>query len=87
MPQEQKINSCGLQYVFPARLALDGAGYLSQLVQFNIAKFVICATRLFAELDVVHLFTPVSWCPKQHTPMCLAAAAPVASAAVIARHS
>ena len=40
-----------LWYVLQARMALDGSGYLSRFVQFNIAKFVSCATRLFAELD------------------------------------
>ena len=34
-----------------ARLALNGSGYLSQLVQLSVAQFVNCTTRLFAELD------------------------------------
>ena len=49
MPQEQTDQSLG--YVLQARKALDGSGYLSRLVQLNIAKFVNCTTRLFAELD------------------------------------
>ena len=47
-----------LRYVLQARLVLDGSGYLSQLVQFNIAKFVNCATRLFAELDGFFCLSP-----------------------------
>ena len=47
-----------LRYVLQAGLALDGSGCLSQLVQFNIAKFVNCATRLFAELDGFFLLSP-----------------------------
>ena len=34
-----------LRYVLQAGTALDGSGYLSQLVQLNVALFVNCATR------------------------------------------
>ena len=39
-----------LLYVLEAGMALGGSGYVSKFVQFNFAKFVNCATRLFAEL-------------------------------------
>ena len=42
-----------LRYVLQARMALDGSGYLSQLVQFNIAQFLNRATRFFAALHGV----------------------------------
>ena len=47
-----------LRYVLQARLALDGSGSLSHFVQFNIAKFVNCTTRVFGELDGFFLPSP-----------------------------
>ena len=56
MPQEQKINPSGMcfqqDWHWPALVNL------SQPVQCNIAKFVNCSTRLFAELDGFFLLGP-----------------------------
>ena len=54
VPQQVEDNAAraegqSLGYVLQARLALDGSGYLSQHVQFNVSQFVNCTTRLFAE--------------------------------------
>ena len=46
-----RAENLSFQYMFQARLTLNGSGSLSQLVQPNIAQFVDCTTRLFAELD------------------------------------
>ena len=47
----QNAEDLSLLYVLQTRMALDGSGFVSELVQFNIAKCVNCAARLFAELD------------------------------------
>ena len=59
---------------------------LSQQVTQHFASVSRCSVVLGCLLDHLGpLFAPVSWCPKQNYPMCLAAAA--VAAAVLARHS
>ena len=47
-----------LRYVLQAWMALDASGYLSHLVQLNVAQFVNSATWLFAELHRVFWLSP-----------------------------